>query len=194
MTHLFSTSISLLFVGISLCNFSGAQAAELDGVTLPDKIQVGGKPLLLNGMGTRKATLFKVKVYVAGLYVQTLSHNAAEILDSNQLRRIDLHFVHDVSAEKLANAWKESLEKNCPGHCETYQPVLAQLNALMKDVQKGDVMTVTFFPQAIEVSLKNQPPTRIQSVGYPKLLLQSWLGEFPPNSDLKEGLLGLSSK
>ena len=43
-------------------------AAECIGVSLPDLLEVQGQqPLVLNGMGVRKATLFKVKVYAAGL-------------------------------------------------------------------------------------------------------------------------------
>ena len=52
-------------------------AAECIGVSLPDRMQAPDRqPLVLNGMGVRKATLFKVKVYVAGLYLPESSSDA----------------------------------------------------------------------------------------------------------------------
>ena len=47
-----------------------AIAAELDGVTMPDLLQVAGTPLRLNGMGLRTYPLFRIHIYVAGLYLQ----------------------------------------------------------------------------------------------------------------------------
>ena len=40
------------------------QASTLAGITMPETVQVGSTPLVLNGMGLR--TKFMVKVYVAG--------------------------------------------------------------------------------------------------------------------------------
>jgi len=65
MSSLRKISVILLFsLFVSI-----TQAADLDGVTLPDTMQLDGSELVLNGMGTRKATMFKVKVYVMGLYL-----------------------------------------------------------------------------------------------------------------------------
>jgi hypothetical protein len=166
-------------------------AAVLDGVTLVDKIQVKGNALTLNGMGTRKATFLKVKVYVAGLYLQALSQDANQILNSNQIKKVDLHFVHDVSASKLSNAWNESFEKNCKVNCDSLKPTLLKLNSLMEDVQSGDNLGLTFFPNHVEVSIKNKPGTQLEGAEFSKILLASWLGQNPPNSELKEGMLGL---
>jgi len=45
-------------------------AGELAGVTFPDQISVDSRTLLLNGMGLREATILKVDVYVAALYLE----------------------------------------------------------------------------------------------------------------------------
>ncbi len=45
----------------------GAQAAEVGGVKLEDKVSVGGQDLVLNGAGMRTRAVFKV--YVGSLYV-----------------------------------------------------------------------------------------------------------------------------
>ena len=38
-------------------------ALTVDGITFEDKVNVGGKDLVLNGVGIRKATFLKIKVY-----------------------------------------------------------------------------------------------------------------------------------
>ena len=52
-----------------------AAAGTLAGVTLPDKADVDGKSLVLNGMGLRKKLV--IKVYVGGLYLPQKEKSAA---------------------------------------------------------------------------------------------------------------------
>ncbi len=60
MRILYSAVLSLFLV-------AAAEAATLAGVNLPDKTDVKGQSLVLNGIALR--TKFFIKVYVAGLYV-----------------------------------------------------------------------------------------------------------------------------
>ena len=50
-----------------------ARAAELDGVQLPDTLQVDGKTLHLNGFGLRTYSLLGIHIYIASLYLEHLS-------------------------------------------------------------------------------------------------------------------------
>ena len=43
----------LAFVVLVVASLSNVHAAGLAGVTLPDTVQVGGKSLVLNGLGLR---------------------------------------------------------------------------------------------------------------------------------------------
>ena len=60
------TSLLILSLFFSL-NLS---AKTLHKAKFDDKSTVAKKELILNGLGVRLATLFKVKVYVAGLYTE----------------------------------------------------------------------------------------------------------------------------
>src|SRR5690242_10476784 len=60
-----------------------AQGKECKGVSFPDQAQVDGSALTLNGLGLRQATMLKVNVYVAALYVPRTSGDANAILASN---------------------------------------------------------------------------------------------------------------
>ena len=66
-----------------------AYAAELEGVTLADRIRVDGQELQLNGFALRTRALF-FKVYVAGLYLPERTTSAAAALAAKGAKRIHL--------------------------------------------------------------------------------------------------------
>jgi hypothetical protein len=82
-----------------------APAMERDGVTYPDQITVDGTRLTLNGLGTREATMFKVNVYVAALYLENPSHSGDAICASDETRRLVLHFVRGLSGSDFARVF-----------------------------------------------------------------------------------------
>ena len=61
---------NLLLIGVIAALGAGvAQGKECKGVTFPEQARVDGTTLTLNGLGLRQATMLKVNVYVAALYV-----------------------------------------------------------------------------------------------------------------------------
>src|SRR6185503_5799103 len=131
-----------------------AQAATLGGVTLPNTMDVAGKKLVLNGMGLREATIFKVDVYAAGLYLEKASSNADEILASPGVKHLPMQFVREVEAKKIRGAWTEGYEKTCADKCEAMKPSLEKLNAAMADMNKGDSMAFTFYKDKLVADVK----------------------------------------
>lgn len=73
---------------------------------------VDGETLVLNGLGLRLATAFKVNVYVAGLYVPEATQDAQAILDSAGPRKLVMHFLRKVGAKDLNKAWKKGFADN----------------------------------------------------------------------------------
>ena len=90
---------------------------ELSGLKMDDQTTLGGKTLLLNDMGVRRAYGI-MKVYVAGLYLAAKSQKADEILKSSTPKEVQRKFVHEVEVEKIRNAWSEGVEKNCVSECD----------------------------------------------------------------------------
>jgi hypothetical protein len=58
------------------------RAAELNGIKLPDTRQVAEVTLVLNGLGLRTYSVFRVPIYVAGLYLEQRDSSADAILRS----------------------------------------------------------------------------------------------------------------
>ena len=71
-----------------------------------------GSAATLNGLGLRQATVLKVNVYVAALYVVKPSTDADAILATNTPKELTLHFVRHVSSTDLTEAWEEGFANN----------------------------------------------------------------------------------
>jgi hypothetical protein len=179
-------------VALGLLLSPSAGAGELAGVTLPDQAEAGGKTLVLNGLGLREATLLMVDVYVAGLYLESKSSDAATILGADHPKRLVLTFVRSVAREKLVDAWSEGLDKNAGDKRGAVADGFARLNAAMTDVKKGDTVVLTYLPgqgTTVEVRGKAGPP--IEGDDFQAVLFSIWLGAQPPNVALRDGLLGV---
>jgi hypothetical protein len=178
-------ALALLAVTISR-----ASAAEISGVKLPDQVTVAGKSLKLNGAGLRQATILKVNVYAAGLYLEKPSGDGEAIANSDQAKSIDMVFMRDVSAKQMADAFGEGFEKNCVAGCAELKPFIGKLQALMKDLKKGDTMAFHFSSDGVDVMIRGQKMGSVGDKAFSRQLIRCWIGKNPPNSGLKEGLLG----
>ena len=190
--HLASlVSMALLTAGAA----ATARAAVRDSVTMPDQLTIGGHRLVLNGLGTRRATAFKVPVYVAGLYVAERSGNAAALLEAPTPKVMVLRFVRSVDRDDITKAWTEGFAKNAHAGIPSLDNRIARLNGLMPDIHDGDTLRSPGSPAAGPASRSTGRPRGV--VGgddFGRALFSVWLGPSPPNRDLQEGLLGTESK
>jgi hypothetical protein len=165
------------------------QAGTLAGVTLPDTAQVGGKTLVLNGMGIR--TKFMVKVYIAGLYLEQKSSDPAAIIKADAPRQIVMKFVHLASKSQMSDAFEESFNDNDPNAAKTLKPDVDRLLAALEPVKDGDQMVFTYVPgTGTTMSINGQDKLTIAGPAFGQLIMSVWLGPKPPNANLKKGLLG----
>jgi hypothetical protein len=163
-------------------------ARELKGVTSPDTLSVAGKDLKLNGMGLRTKAIFKV--YVGSLYLETPSKDAAAIIASEQVKRIEMKFLRDVGRGKMIDAFQESFGRN---------PDKAKLEARLKtitdaipDLKEGDKLTLTYVPGkgTTVTTAEGKDAATVEGKDFGDALIGVWLGKEPVSDDLKDGLLG----
>jgi len=164
---------------------------ECQGITFPEQTQVQATPLTLNGLGLRQATMLKVNVYVAALYVGQQSTDAQAILASNTPKQLVLHFVRDVESADLKKAWDEGFAQNAKAQVPALKERIEQFKGWMADMKSGQHMTLTHKPGAgIEVDVNSKVQGTITGDDFARALLAIWLGPKPPNPGLKSGLLG----
>src|SRR5260221_3940523 len=168
-----------------------AHGKECKGINFPDQAQVEGSALTLNGLGLRQATMLKVNVYVAALYVAKTSNDANALLAANTPSELILQFVRDVGADDLRKGWSEGVEKNSKNQLPALKDRIAMLNGWMADVKSGDRLTFIHKPGAgIEVNVNSTVKGTIKGDDFAKAFLSIWLGADPPNPEIKAGLLG----
>ena len=184
-------ALALSMAAITALGAGGASAAACSGATFPDQVVVGGTPLELNGLGLRLATMLKVEVYVAALYVARPSSDPKAILDATAPRRLVLHFVRDVDTGDLRDAWQEGFENNAKQQLPALQQRIDRLKAWMTDMETGQTLTFTSTSGAgIEVDVNGRGAGTIEGDDFSRAFLSIWLGEHPANPGLRAGLLG----
>jgi hypothetical protein len=166
-----------------------ALAKEVAGVSLPETTTVDGKALKLNGMGLRKKMVFKV--YVAGLYLETPSKDAASVISSDQVKRMQLSVLRSLSSHQVSEAIEEGFEKNSKASLGALKARLEKLETMIPNVEKGDQILLTYEPgKGTVVSAKNAEKGVIEGKDFADALFSVWLGSSPVQEDLKEALLG----
>jgi hypothetical protein len=165
------------------------QAGSLAGVTLPDTTQLGGKTLVLNGMGVR--TKYMVKVYVAGMYLQQKSSDADAIIKADAPKQIVMKFLHGASKSQMTDAFDESFSNNTPDATKTMGSDIDRLLAALEPVKEGDEMVFSYVPgTGTTLAINGKDKVTIAGPAFGPVLFSVWLGPKPPNADLKKGMLG----
>lgn len=167
-----------------------ALAATCDDIEFDDAVKAANGDLVLNGLGLRKATIFKVRVYVAGLYLAEKSSDAANILGADRPWRLELRFVRDVDASDMKDALHEGFE-DTGADLAPLESRIDKLVAMFGDFSEGQKLSFMYDPGAgTAVALDGQSKGSIEGFDFASTLLAIWLGPNPPNKDIKAGLLG----
>ncbi len=168
-------------------------AAEIAGVKFDDSAALGGKTLVLNGVGLRSILFFKA--YVAGLYVPEKSSAPAALFAQKGPRRISLKMLMELSSERMTKAFIEGIEKNhSEAQLAAMKPQIEQLSATMAAIgtaNKGDTVDLDLVDGATRISLNGQAKGQpIPGDDFFVAVMRIYVGEHPADRDLKEGLLG----
>ncbi len=179
-----STALGLALAGALV-------AAEVAGVKVPDTVTVEGKTLKLNGAGLRKKAFFKV--YVAGLYVETPTKDAAALLSANEIKSIRLHILRNLKGSQITDAIGEGFERNSKDQMPKLKARLDQLEKMIPDVAEGDEVDLTWIPdKGTSVAVRGTDRGTIEGRDFADALFAVWLGPNPAQTDLKAALLGSS--
>src|SRR4029077_13798630 len=167
-----------------------AGAGTLAGVTLPDKAEVGGQTLALNGLGLRSKVF--IKVDVGGLYLAQKERSAAKVMAADAPRRMVLHFLYSVSKEQMCDAWKEGLEQNTPKAPADVKKAFTQLCSWMEPIPKGNELVLSYVPgKGTEVEINGKSKGTLEGKATADAILGTWIGPDPgPGADFKKAVLG----
>ncbi|MDX2019997.1 MAG: chalcone isomerase family protein [Deltaproteobacteria bacterium] len=183
-----------LVIGLLVaCVASGslAWAGECQGVRVPDALEVGGERLVLNGLGLREATVFKINVYVAALYLKEKSDDGEAIAGADQSKLMRLSFLRGVSKADMRKTITEGVKKSSPEEWTTLQARVQQFFEMLPAFEPGETLTLWYVPgKGVQVKAPGQGSGVIEGLDFARALFRVWLGEPPTSVGLKKGLLG----
>lgn len=168
-----------------------AYAGQCEGVTLPDKRRLGDTDLVLNGMGVREATMLKIDVYIAGLYVESRSSDPEELLDPKKPKQLILRLVRDVDRDEMVEALTAGFRKNAGDEMPQLRDRMRRFASWIPELEEGDVLIFTNFPgKGVQVMIGDRVAGTIEGDDFSRVFFAIWLGSSPPNPGLRRGLLG----
>jgi hypothetical protein len=179
----------------------GAQVAcaatvEREGMRYEETVRVGGKSVVLNGVGVR--TVAWLKGYVAGLYLAQKTSDAEQIYSQPGAKRIAVRMLLEVSSSTLAKTFSDGIRKNYKGdELEALRPRMEVFDSQVKaipSVKKGDEIDLDFHPATGTRVLVNGKALgdAIEGDDFYVALLKMFIGERAIDKDLRTSLLGHS--
>ncbi|HYO74392.1 MAG TPA: chalcone isomerase family protein [Archangium sp.] len=166
-----------------------AAAKEVAGVQFPETLQAEGKELKLNGAGLRKKLVFNV--YAAGLYVESPSRSAQQVIETDQVKRVRLSMLRDLDKKTITEAIVDGFKKNSKDKLPALQQRLDTFTAAIPDVKKGDELLLTYVPgQGTTIESKGGQKISVEGKDFSDALFSVWLGKSPVDESLRDGMLG----
>jgi hypothetical protein len=178
MRHLF-TMMAIIMIVVPF-RFV-AHAAELEGVVVPDTLQVNGKILYLNGLGRRTYPILGIHIYVASLYLEHFNANTDEIIRSRETKLLTVRFERNVSADDARSAWRQNLDSSCVAPCRLDREDVQRFLSEVPAMHAGDDFHLLFEPNAVTVSLNGKQIGTIRNQQFAEAMLATFIG---PNTDL----------
>lgn len=165
-------------------------AAQLDGVYLPDVRKVAGANLVLNGTALRTYSLLRIHLYVAGLYLERRNNNAEAVLRSPEVKLLEVHFLRSVSQEDVRNEWRRGFAANCQKPCRLRPQDIEAFIARVPGVRDGDVSMFLFTRNGLSVTFNGRLAGTTTNPYFAQQVLGTFLGPAPAAPEVKQSLMG----
>jgi len=171
--------------------FSGPYLQTLATITLLLAGVIAKAEPLLNGLAPHLE--LGQERFIAGLYVESLSNDAASIMKDTGQKRMALHVTAKrLSHRSLRRMWIEGMAINTPSSQLTkYAKDTVTFAGLFKrKLTKGDIILIDSQPgEGTAVSVNGVELGTLHTEGFFNVLLRTWIGSVPLSSDFRSQLL-----
>lgn len=182
-----------LLLSLQFSAVSAQTQLEVNGVTVPRKIDFQNKTLQLNGAGGRSKMW--LEVYVQALYLSQLSQDPKFIIDSDTEMAIRIEITSSmVSSNKLTKAMNAGFEKSAGSNLNELRPRIEEFKTFLSDaITEKDVFILAYNPldQTLYVYKNETLKGKIPGFDFKQALFGIWLSNKPVDETLKKNLLGM---
>jgi hypothetical protein len=168
-----------------------SHAREIEGINMPESLEVGKSKLILNGAGVRSK--FFMDLYVGGLYLQNKSNNPKEIIEADEPMAIRLHIISSlITSKKMENATREGFENATEGNIEPIKSQIEKfISVFQEKIDEDDIFDMIYSPgKGVEVYKNGEFKSRIEGLAFKRALFGIWLSDKPAQKSLKKEMLG----
>jgi len=171
---------------------SQAWAVDVEGVQIPESLDVEGGKLQLNGTGVRSKFFFDL--YVGALYLVSPSPDAEHIIAADKPMAIRLHILSKlITSEKMEEATREGFVQATDGNTVEIQGRIEEFISVFQEeeIAKGDVFDLMYVPEQGVLTHKNaELLISVPGLDFKRALFGIWLSDDPVQKSLKQGMLG----
>lgn len=189
---LLGAAAALAVMGLSVAG--PARAFRYEDQEFADTVQLGGRSLVLNGVGKRAVLSFRG--YVAALYLARKADTAEAVLAVPGPKRVEMRMLLGVGVEELTKAVNKGVNRNSSedekAALAERLPLLIKNFELTPKVRKGDLITIDFLPEQGTVLMVNgqQKGPAVPGADLYAAFLKVFLGQRVSDERLKAGMLG----
>ncbi len=177
----------LVAVAVAAWTFA-AQAREVHGMQVPERVNVAGKPLQLNGAAVQKKFVFDV--YAVAMWLERPTRSARDAVTSEQVKRLQLHMLRSAKSAQVADALRAGFQRTNPNHA-ALKDRLDRLLSAIPDLQSGDVFHITYIPgEGTTLESEHGKTLTLPGKDFGQAMFNIWLGTDPGTERIKGELMG----
>ncbi len=154
----------------------------------PAQRALAGAMLKQVGVGTRRATIFKVEAYVGALYARQEARTDNAILSPDEPKVFDVFLLRSVGKSAIGDAFIKGIRESSPTPLDEQE--VARFKVWLADFSRGDRLLIEYVPSRGTTLTATQIPAEFSaSVGFGQALFAMWIGSRPVDATMKRELL-----
>ncbi|MCA1790456.1 MAG: chalcone isomerase family protein [Thioalkalivibrio sp.] len=187
--HYPAASLATLILCL-LLSLPASASVRVSGIEFAPTVAIGATEIPLRGGGVfRYAVVFRV---YAGVLYAPADVAGADILEADVPKRLELHYLLNVSADDFRKSGATLIEKQQgPDVLTALAERLERLNAAYQDVQEGDRYALEYHPDhGTRLLLNGEELVRVPGLDFARAYFGIWLDpQEPLSSSFRNDLL-----
>lgn len=168
---------------------SSAEAAADRGFA--GTLTVDDTELARNGVGLCEWGVFSIDLYRAALYLERTTSDAREVIESQQVKRVELIFERGLSQSQMRKAYRAAYEANSGAKASEIEARVQDFCSLLRAVEAGERLAITVLPgEGTRLEIGGEVLGTIRGEDFARATMALYVGVHPPSAELKRGLLG----
>lgn len=168
-----------------------ARARRVADVDVPETAEVAGRTLALNGVALYEASFLQIDIFVAALYLEKPSHDAAIAASCDGPTEFDFFWLYDPSRDQIAEPWRETMRANAGADLGRFEARIERLVSHLRAPAEGQRWRFVYSPGVgLTLKIDEAPVVTIPGQDFCRLFMGGHVGE-RAESDMRKGLLGM---